>query len=541
MSFLFRCQECFTPLIISLFYTKKYNNENKLNNIETSKKYIMIKIKCQYCKYTKIKNINDLISIYKTSKIICFKCGKKYKNQSDFYLDNLNQENEKNNNIKIKKIFCKHCKSANNKNHHFNDNKCKYCTSNYDILLFCESCDDFFCINCSNMHFNPLDISLLKNPINDKKNVFKNFIEKNCKIKFENKRNENKQENKKNNGIIFENYNNNKFLEFKNEEKNVKKYILKKTNETFTLLLNKSETNFMITAIPINENTFYAINYSEINFYKIISNKTENVPYINIKFEKEILSTLYFTIEKNKMLIISLNNQLILYKEENNSFIKIYEMISSSSENLKFIKIIQWIENHKNTKYLRGISNGIIYKITISNENIYISELSEKIKDKVNDCIEINNNILVMSCTYLNKIILYYNENNIIKEFYRINLSYKNNLYFLRDNIIIIKGNQNLSIFDCINFTILKNVILNFEIFSIIPMINQVFISISKNYIKIWDYDLNEIDNIDNEMDIYFASISINIKEIYSKNNDTNINNNIIGVGKNGIYKFNLN
>ena len=105
----------------------------------------------------------------------------------------------------------------------------------------------------------------------------------------------------------------------------------------------------------------------------------------------------------------------------------------------------------------------------------------------------------------------------------------------------IIKGNQNLSIFDCINFTILKNVILNFEIFSIIPMINQVFISISKNYIKIWDYDLNEIDNIDNEMKIYYASISTNNNEINNKNGDILFNYNIIGVGKNGIFKFNLN
>ena len=241
------------------------------------------------------------------------------------------------------------------------------------------------------------------------------------------------------------------------------------------------------------------------------------------------------------MLIISFNNQLILYKEENNNFIKINEKISSSSEDLKFTKIIQWIENHKKTKYLRGISNGIIYKITVNNENLDISELSEEIKDKVNDCIEINNKVLVMSCTYLNKLIFFYHENNQIKEFYGINLSYKNNLYFFRDNLIFIKGNKNLSIFDCINFTILKNIVVQFEIFSIVPMTNKVFISISKNYIKIWDYDLNEIDNIDNEMDIYFASISINIKEIYSKNNDTNINNNIIGVGKNGIYKFNLN
>ncbi len=540
MTFLFRCQECYSPLIISFLNTKNYNEENNLNNMETSKKNIMIKIKCHYCKYTKIKNINDLISIYKTSKIICFKCGKKYKHKSHFYLDN--QENEKKNNIKIMKIYCNECKRDDNKNPHFNDNKCKYCISNYDILLFCESCDALFCVNCSNMHFNPLDISLLENTNNNKQNEFLKFIEENCKIKFDRIKNfGNKNEDKKIKGIMFDNYNNNKFLEFKNEENNLKKYKLKKINEVFTLLLNKSETNFLIKAIPIDENNFYTIDFSIINFYKINQNKVENDTFITIKSEKEILTTLYFTIEKNKMLIISFNNQLILYKEENNNFIKINEKISSSSEDLKFTKIIQWIENHKKTKYLRGISNGIIYKITVNNENLDISELSEEIKDKVNDCIEINNKVLVMSCTYLNKLIFFYNENNQIKEFYGINLSYKNNLYFLRDNIIIIKGNNNLSIFDCINFTILRNVIVQFEIFSIIPITNQVFISISKNYIKIWDYDLNEIDNIDNEMDIYFASISINIKEIYSKNNDTNINNNIIGVGKNGIYKFNLN
>jgi hypothetical protein len=261
------------------------------------------------------------------------------------------------------------------------------------------------------------------------------------------------------------------------------------------------------------------------------------VPYINIKFEKEILSTLYFTIEKNKMLIISLNNQLILYKEENNNFIKINE----STEDLNFTKIIQWIENHKNTKYLRGISNGVIYKMTINNENLYISKLNEDIKDKINDCIEINNKVLVMSCTYLNKLIFFYHENNQIKDFYGINLSYKNNLYFFRDNLIIIKGNKNLSIFDCINFTILKNIVVQFEIFSIVPMTNKVFISISKNYIKIWDYDLSEIDQIENELEIYNAAITINNKEIINKNENKYINYNIIGVGKNGIFKFNLN
>ena len=125
MSFLFRCQECYTPLIISFFYTKNYNDENILNNMETSKKNLMIKIKCQNCKYTKIKNSHDLISLYKTSKIICFKCGKIFKNKSHFYLDNLNEENEKNKNKKILKIYCKECKSEDNKNPHFNDNKCR--------------------------------------------------------------------------------------------------------------------------------------------------------------------------------------------------------------------------------------------------------------------------------------------------------------------------------------------------------------------------------------------------------------------------------
>ncbi len=538
MSFLFRCQECYTPLIISFFYTKNYNDENILNNMETSKKNLMIKIKCQNCKYTKIKNFHDLISLYKTSKIICFKCGKIFKNKSHFYLDNLNEENEKNKNKKILKIYCKECKSEDNKNPHFNDNKCRYCISNSDILFFCESCDAFFCMNCLNMHFNPLEISLLDNNNNDKKNEFLKFIEENYKIKFgHSKKIDNKNEDKKIKGIIFENYNNNKFLEFINEQKNDKKYILKKTNELFTLLLNKSETNFLIKAIPIDENNFYTIDYSKINFYKINKNKIENDSFVTINFEKEILTTLYFTIEKNKMFIISLNNQLILYKEENNNFIKINE----SNEDLNFTKIIQWIENHKNTKYLRGISNGVIYKITINNENLYISKLSEDIKDKINDCIEINNKVLVMSCTYLNKLIFFYHENNQIKEFYGINLSYKNNLYFFRDNLIIIKGNKNLSIFDCINFTILKNIVVQFEIFSIVPMTNKVFISISKNYIKIWDYDLSEIDQIENELEIYNAAITINNKEIINKNENKYINYNIIGVGKNGIFKFNLN
>ena len=72
-------------------------------------------------------------------------------------------------------------------------------------------------------------------------------------------------------------------------------------------------------------------------------------------------------------------------------------------------------------------------------------------------------------------------------------------------------------------------------------MTNKVFISISKNYIKIWDYDLNEIDQIENELEIYNAAITINNKEINNKNENKYINYNIIGVGKNGIFKFNLN
>ena len=109
-----------------------------------------------------------------------------------------------------------------------------------------------------------------------------------------------------------------------------------------------------------------------------------------------------------------------------------------------------------------------------------------------------------MSSPSLNKlIILYYNNNNKIKEYFGIDLSYEDSLSFIRDNIIVVKGNKSLSIFDCINLTILRTIKLDFNIFSFVSVSTQIFITITKENIILWDCDLNIKYQIKNEMEIF--------------------------------------
>ena len=509
------CEECYNPLYISLFIYEKE---------------IFMKLKCQNCKYLKTKNFINFIFLKKTSSIICSICGSRNKLLK---------------NVKEKKISCQKCKG--NDYHHLNLNYCKVCNE-HKINNFCISCEEYFCdYYCINNHMKIY--SQINNQI---KEFLGNIKIENYKIKeniniYEKYKNDLKkyitneisdfETNKKNEKIIYSKISNFinllKFIDIhfskENSLKNSIFFTQKESEiklfEIITLLRNENNNNYLISAIPMNDNIFCSVNFSEIKLYKN-SNLYQTLQFENL----EILTLLYYiyiedSIKKEKILISLKENLIFFEKDQENNF----KEIKKISLEHNFTKIIQYFKNGEGQEKFFGISNETVYSI---------EEFEHFSINKITDIIQVNNEILIMSSPSLNKlIILYYNNNNKIKEYFGIDLSYEDSLSFIRDNIIVVKGNKSLSIFDCINLTILRTIKLDFNIFSFVSVSTQIFITITKENIILWDCDLNIKYQIKNEMEIF--KIKKNIINDEGEFNES-INGEIIGVGKLGIYKFNF-
>ena len=518
------CEECYNPLYISLFIYEKE---------------IFMKLKCQNCKYLKTKNFINFIFMKKTSSIMCSKCG--------------SRNNKLLKNPKEKKISCEECKG--NDYHHLHLNYCKVCNKN-KIKNFCISCEEYFCDSyCINNH-----MKIYSNINNQIKEFLGNKIE-NYKIKeniniYEKYKNDLKkyitnvisyfETNEKNDKIIYSKIsdfiNLLKFIDIhfskENSLKNSIFFTQKESEiklfEIITLLRNENNNNYLISAIPMNENIYCLVNFSEIKLYKN-SNLYQTLQFENL----EILTLLYYihiedSIKKEKILISLKENLIFFEKDQENNFKEIKKIPLKHN----FTKIIQYFKNGEGQEKFFGISNETVYSIE-EFEHFSINKITDitDISD-ITDIIQINNEILIMSSPSLNKlIILYYNNNDKIKEYFGIDLSYEDSLSFIRDNIIVVKGNKSLSIFDCINLTILRTIKLDFNIFSFVSVSTQIFITITKENIILWDCDLNIKYQIKNEMEIF--KIKKNIINDEGEFNES-INGEIIGVGKLGIYKFNF-